>query len=246
MNKASVIGAVALFALAAGAAQAADVSAPQGPNWSGFYVGLTGGYGWGNGSFDGQALAAPEDYSVINYMSDSFPMQGALLGGKVGLDAEVSNNVVIGLVGDVSWTNINGKLCIEGGVGSCDGSPDDSYLNANIDWLGTARGRLGFASGNTLFYGTGGLAFGNVNTNVTNIEGGNDPTRYDSNMHVGWTIGAGAEMKLSEKMSVGAEYLYVDLGSKEYKYLSPDGGADVIGVGSVTANIVRASLNYHF
>ena len=67
-----------------------------------------------------------------------------------------------------------------------------------------------------LFYGTGGLAIADADAGVTSVDGHGDPNRSDSNTHFGWVIGAGAEFKVTENMSFGAEYLHVDLGSEDY------------------------------
>lgn len=64
---------------------------------------------------------------------------------------------------------------------------------------------------------------------------------------MGWTVGGGAEFKVTETVSVGAEYLYVDLGSEDYEFSSPNQyGADVAGEGDITMSVIRASLNYRF
>ena len=38
--------------------------------------------------------------------------------------------------------------------------------DAKLPWFGTARGRIGYSVGSTLFYATGGVAYGSVKTNV--------------------------------------------------------------------------------
>ncbi len=79
---------------------------------------------------------------------------------------------------------------------------------------------------------------------VTNVDGLGDPTRSDSNTHLGWVIGAGAEFKMTENMSLGAEYLHVDLGSEDYTFRGPT--VDILSDSDLTVDIVRASLNFRF
>jgi outer membrane immunogenic protein len=235
-----------LFAFSS-AAIAADATYQADSNWSGAYVGVIGGYGWGEANLDGKAYAANSD-TVLSSVSESFDMNGALVGGQVGYDFDLGNNFVLGVVGDMSWSGVGGEVCVETSLNGCDGSPDDSFFSADLSWLGTLRARGGFTSGDMLFYLTGGLAIGEVETSITHVEGLSDPTREDSNTHMGWTVGGGAEFKLSEAVSIGAEYLYVDLGSEEYEYDSPTSGraADVRGEGDLTLSVVRASLNFRF
>ncbi|HEY8596574.1 MAG TPA: outer membrane beta-barrel protein [Devosiaceae bacterium] len=234
--------AVALMALSSSAAYAFD--------WNGFYMGLTGGYGTGTMNVTGTGYD-PELASTVFTGSDSFTMDGALAGGQVGVNMSMGNGLVLGAVGDLSWTDIKGSLCIEGGIpGTCSGSSGDSYLNANMDWLGTARGILGFANGNYMVYGTAGAAWAGVTGTVSNIDGSSDPTRSDSKTYMGFAVGAGAQMMVTDNMSIGAEYLYVDLGKQNYSWPTPtptvSGNYDISGSGSLTANIIRASVLFHY
>src|SRR5690606_31973930 len=84
-------------------------------------------------------------------------------------------------------------------------------------WYGTLRLRAGQTIGNTLLFGTAGVAFGEVDMISTDspefkslIDSGNHSV--DTPTAVGWTIGAGVEHWFSDKISWKTEYLYVDLG----------------------------------
>ncbi len=233
---------VSMFVVSS-AAFAADATYQADSIWSGGYVGIIGGYSWGEGNLDGNAYAAGTD-TELSSVSESLDMNGALVGGQVGYDFDLGNNLVLGVVGDMSWSGVEGDVCVETSNSGCDGSADDSDFSAELSWLGTLRARAGFTSGDMLFYLTGGLAIGEVETSITHVEGQSDPSREDSNTHMGWTIGAGSEYKLSEAVSIGAEYLYVDLGSEEYEYSGQN--ADVRGEGDLTLSVVRASLNLRF
>ena len=233
-----LLGAAAAIAMFAGAAQAADYSAPDSPSWTGGYIGVVGGYGWGDSDFDADTvLPAPSDP-----VSGSIDVEGFLLGAQAGYDFDIGNGLVLGVAGDMSWSGIDGDTCVEDG--GCDGSPDDSFASADVNWLATVRARAGFTTGSMLIYGTGGLAIADADASITNVEGLGDPTRSDSNTHFGWVIGAGAEFKVTENMSLGAEYLHVDLGSEEYSFPGPNVG--IASDSDLTLDIVRASLNYRF
>ena len=139
-----------------GSAQAADIqrrhaapakapaySAPY--NWTGFYLGINGGGGWGHSSF-----TAP-------LATSSFNTSGGQVGGTVGYNYQVGH-AVFGLEGDLDWSNINGS-------GAC-GSRNCETKN---DWFGTARGRIGYAFDRFMPYVTGGLAYGSVKNSATGL-----------------------------------------------------------------------------
>jgi outer membrane immunogenic protein len=107
-------------------------------NWSGFYLGINGGGGWGHSNWDTS--------------SDRVGLSGGLVGGTAGYNWQLGN-AVLGIEGDIDWANLKGTnsstLCPAG----C--STSDS-------WLSTVRGRAGYAFGGVLPYLTGGLAVGDI------------------------------------------------------------------------------------
>ena len=207
-----------VLVLSIGSASAADIARrPAMPakapvyvappyNWTGPYVGINGGGGWGNSSF-----SAP-------LPSTNFDTSGGLVGGTLGYNWQ-ANQIVFGLEGDIDWSHFTGS-------GTCGGVS----CSVRNDWLGTARGRLGYAFDRFLPYVTGGAAFGNIKTAKTGI-GSADESR------VGWTLGGGVEYGLSGPWSIKAEYLYVDLGN---------GGSIGGSTASFRTSIVRAGINYRF
>lgn len=224
-------------------------------SWTGFYVGVVGGYGSGRNEITPEI---PTQYSQVSINSlpvaptISMNMNGAMIGGRVGYNHQLSNGVVLGVVGDLSWTNISGKSCVEGvlrgSAPACDGSPDDSFAHGKINWFGTVRANLGFAiSESLLAYATGGLAVAGTESRITNLYGPGFPDVTDSAVRTGWTIGGGLTYKLSQSWSVGAEYLYADLGRHTYRHTNAlMQGTTVDARVSTNLHVVRASLNYHF
>jgi outer membrane immunogenic protein len=100
-------------------------------------------------------------------------------------------------------------------------------------WFGTLRGRAGFLlNNNTLFYATGGIAYGSLEAEST-VTGATE-----SRIHPGWTAGIGAEMALSGNWSAKIEYLYINLYDRTYSLTGTSNGAD--------SNILRMGLNYRF
>lgn len=144
--------AIAAFSFAAIAAQAADLHrtykapayvAPAYANWSGFYVGLNAGYGFGKSNWDVPAI--------------SNSPKGALAGVTLGYNFQ-TGMWVWGAEGDVDWSGMKG---------SSDCAPSVTCETKNT-WLGTARARLGYAGfNNFLPYITGGAAFGGLKATRT-------------------------------------------------------------------------------
>lgn len=128
-----------------------------------------------------------------------------------------------------NWQKPSGWLLgIEGDVSFAD----------NIDYLATVRGRLGYASGQTLVYATGGVAFLGLDDSFHYA----DFFFEDSDTQTGWVAGLGVEYKLRQNVSIGLEGLYYNFG---------DGGDhefDTFGFHQDDADfwVVRARLNYHF
>jgi outer membrane immunogenic protein len=185
------VGIVAL----SGAAAAADLPVAPAPyykapvyapayNWSGFYLGINGGGGWGRSTW---TTTGPFDTS------------GGLVGGTIGYNYQM-NQVVLGVEGDIDWANINGSTntgCpAVGGTGCTTGD----------NWLSTVRGRLGYAADRFMPYITGGAAFGDIKASGPGLTG-TDTT------NAGWTLGGGIEFAIAGHWTAKAEYLYVDLGS---------------------------------
>lgn len=242
-----LLGAAAAIAMFAGAAQAADYSVPDSTSWTGGYIGVVGGYGWGDSDFSADLVDSSDNTIAIATLEDSIDVEGFLIGGQLGYDFDLGNSLVLGVAGDWSFSGMDGDLCVDSDT--CEPAEiDDSYATADINWLATIRARAGFTTGSMLFYGTGGLAIADADAGATFIDGGTDPDRSDSNTHFGWVVGAGAEFKVTENMSFGAEYLHVDLGSEDYTLRGSGllGDTDILSESDLTLDIVRASLNYRF
>jgi hypothetical protein len=89
---------------------------------------------------------------------------------------------------------------------------DTAFTSSSIDWYGTLRGQLGIANGPWLFYGTAGLAYGHLNLSSLYRTGGLTLNPQGSETKAGWTAGAGFKYLMLPNVSVGLQYLYVDLG----------------------------------
>lgn len=245
------------------AAPAFAASAPAAPNWTGFYAGVNAGYG--GDKFDYPASASYQD--VLSEADDSdSPLalsgvarqtsSGFLGGGQVGYNYETADGWVFGAEADIDGTAIKGETALAGSLsGIVDGSASAS-IKSNLDYLGTARIRVGhaIADGRFVPYATGGLAYGQVKTSagVDVRSSSEDLFNYSvsrTSTRTGWTAGVGADYAITDRISFRAEYLYVDLGTATLLNNSFDFGdgsiAARIGL-KTTANIVRVGVNYRF
>ena len=177
-----------------GAAAAADMSRPPPPmvtkapyfapyyNWTGFYAGVNGGYGFGTSNWSA--------------LGSSFDVNGGMFGGQVGYNWQFGQ-FVYGLEGDADGTDLRGSTSVLGCAGT--------VCRTKNDFLATVRGRVGYAADRWMPYLTGGLAIGDIRTSVPGF------TSSDTT-NAGWTIGGGLEAALVGNWTAKAEYLYVDLG----------------------------------
>ena len=192
-------------------------------SWTGPYVGVSAGYGWGESRFDDGATSNP------------FDIDGAIVGGTIGYNLRGPSNIVFGVEADVSFSDISGSF----GPGNL-GQPNGAFWGCgtgacvtDVTWFGTLRGRLGWAVDRVLVYATGGLAYGNIDSAILN-----DPDWRTGNVTAGWTAGGGIEYVLRPGWTAKLEYLHVDLGWTDRNAAS-DFKSEAI------FDVVRLGLNYH-
>ncbi len=168
---------------------------------------------------------------------------GGFGGGQIGYNWQnafsLSHHFLLGVETDFQGTGIdhtgNGTLTnLTTGVVS----PDIHHRS--IDELGTVRGRAGLTFDRTLFYVTGGFAYGNVDNTFDNLTNGHF---YKADGYqTGYVIGGGIEYKLTPAWSLKTEYQYIEL--------AKDRPIDSLGGYVITkdteVNTLRAGLNYHF
>jgi hypothetical protein len=125
---------------------------------------------------------------------------------------------------------------------------DTAFSSSSIDWYGTLRGQLGIANGPWLFYGTAGLAYGHLNLSSLYRTGGLTLNPQSSEVKAGWTAGAGAKFLVLPNVSIGLQYLYVDLGGIGLA-ASTSLGLNTIALRSDMSgqfHTVTAGISWHF
>jgi outer membrane immunogenic protein len=242
MVRVLIIAGVASLALT-GSALASDLPNAKGPpvyvppppafSWTGVYVGVNAGYG-------GDHLFVGANGPGGSLGGSSIPINGFIGGGQVGFNYEIPGSDIVGanfVVGgetDFDGSTVAGSQTLGPPIVTATGP-----VTGRLDWLGTARARLGLAFGNVLPYVTGGFAYAHESVSQPGPAAwsiGTTPT--------GWTAGAGLEYAFARNLSVKAEYLYVDLSRTSGGI--PGDGAGVFQTARPTLNVVRAGLDWKF
>ena len=179
-------------------ARAADVRLPvKAPHlqsvfdWTGFYIGAHAGFGRGASS---AVLTDP----AITTSSGSF---GGVIGGvQAGYNVQLSSGIVLGAEADITFPN----YLASNSIAALLATPRSEVVE-QLDYAGSLRGRIGYASGHWLAYATGGLAWAGerfVNTPAIGSE------EKELNVRLGWAAGAGVEYAFAPHWSLRLEYLY--------------------------------------
>jgi outer membrane immunogenic protein len=229
-----LLGAVSLLSpLAAHSADLA-VKAPPAPvaaavyNWTGLYIGVNGGWGWGNQD--------PVNLFDTRFDRASFGINGGLVGGTIGAQIQ-QGYVVLGVEADGDWADITGSRVT---VPTIAGIPIGATLNVTtkMESIATARMRAGVALNNWLIYTTAGAAFVKETASASTLGGvqcgtlGILPSCSGSVWRPGIAVGGGTEWGFAPNWTAKAEYLYI--------------AAMGTGISVDHVNVVRAGINYKF
>ncbi|HEY2212435.1 MAG TPA: outer membrane protein [Bradyrhizobium sp.] len=167
----------------------------------------------------------------------NYSWAGPYLGGNLGWAwGSVENNPTkpSGFAGGVqagfNWQTGPWVFGIEGDIQATGAEDTFAPWKFSNPWFGTVRGRAGYAFNNILFYGTGGLAFGELRGETFGLS--------ESHTNAGWTVGVGAEFGFALNWSAKIEWLYVDLANDNFTITTVPN--------SYRFGVVRAGVNYHF
>ncbi len=228
-----ILLATAAFAiLGAASASAADLAARPytkappmpvavGYNWSGFYAGVMGGYGWS------------DRVRVDGFVLQSNDIKGGFGGGTVGYNWAIpGGNWLWGLEVDAAASDI--KYSESGTILLVPYAFEDKIRS-----FGSVTGRLGVTAGAALFYAKGGYAWADNRISLNVGTAG----FTESKVHSGWTVGGGVEYMFAPNWSLKGEYMYADYGNENYlRAFAPATGVDL----GVTTHTVKGGINYHF
>lgn len=215
--------------------------------WTGFYIGGNLGGSWANND------ATYFQPLFLGSGTASFSQASVIGGGQVGYNWQIGATV-LGAEADFDARHWSGSATVAPFVGVPTALVN---LTQEENWLSTVRGRIGFTYGNALLYATGGVAFGETQNSYTEFVTTNAAqtrTLSDSTTKTGWAAGAGVEYAMWKnvpgKVSLGVEYLYVDLGDTTLSQGTSTAGGLPFPPSQATFkdrwNIVRAKLNWRF
>lgn len=187
-------------------------TAPLSNDWGGLYVG--GHLGATLGSVEVTGIGSA-DASIAEFSG----------GLQAGYNVQ-AGHLLGGLELDATWLGSDGDTTSLG----------SRSLTTSSDWLSSARLRVGFVSGDWLYFATAGVALGDVTLKVDGA-GVNDTA---SETMVGYVLGGGLEYKLTDSLSARVEALYYGFGGEEVE--------TSLGKATVDADVttIRAGLSYRF
>ena len=238
-------------------------------NWTGFYAGVNLGGGWYNGgNIGGESNVASilPPGNIVRFPTPGSNSAGVTVGGLAGYNYQIGKWVV-GAETDINYIDIKSRragsdtVCCFGSFGGLLTATETLTVNAGsqVDWFGTARGRLGFVpTERLLLYATGGVAYGGVQTSFSNLNTFAPAIIAPrlwlgdvSETKLGWSAGAGGEVALTEHLTLRAEYLYVDLGTSRVVAnfqgtLLPQSLIHYSADRDTKFSVARAALSYKF
>jgi outer membrane immunogenic protein len=261
---------IAMSILAAGSASAADIAARpytkappmvQVYNWTGFYIGGDVGGVSQRDSGDSNFFQTGDPLNPLALSSSSSSFIG---GGHIGYNWQFAPTWVLGIEADAQGLNAKNSFCrgLDSNLTGCtDTGRGFATVESETKWLATVRGRLGWTFDRLMVYGTGGVAFGEVDTNVgfNCLVAGCANSGFQiatsgsaSDTRTGWVAGAGVEWAFAGNWMVRAEYLHVDLGSTTGTVFLPTAacsGGGPCGLSysrDLTYDMGRVGLSYKF
>ncbi|WP_029583297.1 outer membrane protein [Bradyrhizobium sp. URHD0069] len=229
----------------------APARAAPGYNWSGAYVGVQGGYGFGHHEW-------PDAFVPTNPEIGKYDANGWLAGGTVGVNAQ-AGAFVFGVEGEWMWTGIKGSQTSFTDLGA--GRTRTLGLESNVNWLAIAAARAGFVVGDRLLvYGKAGAALADERHTFTrNTSGPGGSFVFDLSakaLHTGVVAGAGAEYALGGNWSAKLEYDYIKTLAQNFTATGTQNINTPLNAGSIAdfgqfgmpqhLHLIKFGVNYHF
>lgn len=219
-------------------AQAADMIAADNPpelteaqmagfSWTGYYIGANLNYtGYRDRTIEYMTATGAETGLEYPYKST-----GYTAGIMAGADYQLGS-LVVGAAGDFDMGRMTGGFV----------DPPLGEGRDVITWQGSLRGRIGVSMDRILIYGTGGLAMANIKNTYTNLTTGTSESF--AKVHYGWTVGAGADIAITDNWIAGVELRHVDFRGFSNESLTAFPG--LTGHQDPSSNSIRLNLRYKF
>ncbi len=235
-------------------------------SWTGFYVGINGGYGLDHVPYPYELSTGQRGaggvFAVTGFSSHGINEHGPIAGGQIGYNSELLrlpiigplvrqlpivgttpffvgllNHLVVGTEFEGDWADINGSDTLNTSVGS-------AVVGTRIKNFGVLKSRLGYSFDRALVYVFEGESFATTQNyfSTGNIYASNTVTRLPTRLAA---YGAGVEYKLTNNWSAKVEYMY-DYIDVHAQIFSPTPRVNVVYTSRTTFSTVRAGLNYRF
>ncbi|WP_082536990.1 MULTISPECIES: outer membrane protein [unclassified Aureimonas] len=150
--------------------------------------------------------SGPYAGAFVGYSAQTFDQSNGarfdgdgVVGGAYGGYNWQNDRIVYGLEADIGASGVEA-----GGFDRAAGLPLDTETNV----FGSLRGRVGVAVDPFMVFATAGVAASDQTLKLGPAE--------DTNTHLGYTVGAGVEAKITDTIDTRLEYRYSDFGSKTY------------------------------
>lgn len=209
----------------------ASTRAPAGIDWTGFYMGLDGGYAWTRDRFD-------SPITDVKHIIGSLQPVGAVLGGHVGFRTQVGAWLP-GVEVDFTWlSRTANKLLLEAGV-----ETPAVNMNASIKYLASVRGTLGvLVAPSWQLYVTAGPGLGSTESAITS----GDLVAQSATGHFGYVVGGGTEVELGmgSRVFLRAQFLHYDFGKTTASFSTPVVGTNIQS--RLTADVATLGLSFKF
>lgn len=232
----AAISSLALISPALAADLAPAYKAPQLVSavwsWTGLYVGANAGGGIARNTTTQTVIENPPLLTPLESFTST--PAGFVGGGQVGYNFQFAPNWLVGFEGDLQGSTEKDSTC---------NFVCELHNTQRLDWIATVRARIGYTSGDWMYYVTGGGAWAGVHQDFTLVTPVASMTSSTSQTNSGWTVGGGMETHLGGNWTGKAEYLYMDLGHISNQVTEV--GVETISTTSNLHNhVIRLGLNY--
>ncbi len=180
----------------------------------------------GAANFSGIIFNPDFGYETLDYEGKASrrlkEVSGFRAGAEVGYDKQIGH-LVVGVVADLSKSFASS---------SRSNFADGSRLQSDLDLFGTVRGKVGYAAGRWMIFGTGGLSYARLRIADSTVAGASEAKTLS-----GYAAGGGIEYIYNKDVTIRFEYTHLDFGDAKYNALSNESinpTMDVIGVGVTT------------
>ena len=226
-----LLASVAITTFSSGADASQEIPLAATYDWSGAYAGAYVAGIIGNA---GHTISVP-GASIARSSDDS----GVLGGIQLGYDWQF-NKLVVGVVADIGTTDFNvfvPAAAFGGGIGG---------LGTELDYVGTARARVGYAFGRLLTYAHGGLAYAGAESRIVTPIAPLAPQTTFNKTKVGYTAGAGMEYAITDGITVQGQYAFTDLGNDTYYAIPVALGGPGTVADDVDFHTINFAINFRF